>query len=157
MLHHHTYVLHNHSLRVVLSPFVDTIYPQDKYVMYIYDIWCMNMYDIWNMTYDVWYMTYVLYPHSLNLHWCNFLPCFVTQEVLLPFLSVLRVQDVSFEAGQATRVRCQFQGVSDRIWADADIFLGTLVSWTSMGWNGWRCWNQVGFTFPNNMDIHGSK
>lgn len=32
------------------------------------------------------------------------------QEVLLPFLSVLRVQDVSFEAGQATRVRCQFQG-----------------------------------------------
>jgi len=32
------------------------------------------------------------------------------QEVLLPFLSVLRVQDISFGAGQPTRLRCQFQG-----------------------------------------------
>eukprot|EP00435_Cladocopium_sp_Y103_P041711 s423_g11.t1 len=32
------------------------------------------------------------------------------KEVLLPFLSVLRVQDISFEEGQPTRVRCQFQG-----------------------------------------------
>ena len=35
-----------------------------------------------------------------------------TEEVLLPFLSVLRVQDISFGAGQPTRLRCQFQGAS---------------------------------------------
>ncbi|CAK9016123.1 unnamed protein product [Durusdinium trenchii] len=32
------------------------------------------------------------------------------KEVLLPFLSVLRIQDISFGPGEPTRISCQFQG-----------------------------------------------
>ena len=68
--------------------------------------------------------------------------------MLLPFLSVLRVQDVSFEAGQATRVRCQFQGVSDRIWADADIFFGDVGELNFDGLKRLKMLKSSGFHLP---------
>ena len=151
----------------VTSPFIESSsIPPHSLIQYIlrinmlctymiYDVWICMTYEIWHMMYDIWRM------YCIPIHWTSIdvTFCLVSSPRKCFCLSC---RSWGSRTSPSKRVKLHVCDVNSRVSQIGFglmqiFFLGTLVSWTSMGWNGWRCWNQVGFTFPNNMDIHGSK